>query len=432
MKNFILSPKHDHQSLLFPKDFLWGAATSAHQVEGQNIHSDWWNWEIKHQPIDKRSGSADNQYNLFEDDFQLLASLGHNTHRLSIEWARIEPEEGDFIASEIEHYKKILSSLKDKKIKIMLTLNHFTLPLWVSKKGGWTNSQTVEYFIRFIKTIIPSLSPLVDFWITINEPNVLVWGGYIEGSWPPQQKSFLKATQVTWNLASAHRKAYDLIHKVIPNAKVGIAYNVSSYNALHKDNIKETVLEWSMNFFGNHFFYQLTGKTHDFLGLNYYFNRDIDFEGKSQLPQLFDVRKAKKEVSDLGWEIYPQGMFEILMDFTSYQLPIYITENGIASTNDHRRIRFLLSYLTEIYHAIAAGADVRGYIHWSLIDNFEWAEGFEPRFGLIEVDYQTQKRIPRSSAFVYKKIIESNGIPHNLLKLLGHGIDVKKEMEAIL
>lgn len=425
--------KHQHNTLKFPDKFLWGAATSAHQVEGNNTNSDWWEWEERVQPPEKRSGQAVNQYELYEQDFGLAKQLNHNAHRLSIEWSRIEPEEGKFDEDAISHYVEVLRTLKEYGFSVMLTLHHFTNPLWFSKLGGWENSKSSFYFERFVKKILPRIKNHVDLWITINEPGILVWAGYIGGKFPPQKKNRLTAYWVHWNLAKAHKKAYKAIHQEIPEAKVGFSQNIHSFNRLHKHSIREGVAEWIYDMSYNHAFYLMTGKkTHDFIGLNYYYNWYISFNGRSHLPELLDVIEVKKDVSDLGWEIFPEGMFSVLMDFSDYHLPIYITENGIASTNDDRRVRFLLSYLKEIYHAISAGIDVRGYFHWSLVDNFEWADGFEPRFGLIEVNHRTQERKFRPSSFVYAEIIRNNGIPHHLLKLLGHSIkvsDVLAEME---
>lgn len=425
-------PKHDHTSLKFPEGFLWGAATSAHQVEGGNTKNDWWEWEATHLPEHMRSGKAANQYHLFEKDFELVQNLGHNAHRLSIEWSRIEPEEGIFDEREIEHYVKVLASLKEKGLKVMLTLHHFTSPAWFAEKGGWENLQAPFYFERFVQKIIPYIQPYVDLWITINEPGVLVWGGYIEAKWPPQKKSWISAFKATWTLAQAHKKAYKTIHKLLPNTQVGIAHNVSTFTPFHKHSILENITTWFLDILTNHFFYYLSGRNnHDFLGLNYYLNQYLSFNGEARFPQIVDVTTTKKEISDMGWEIYPEGIFDVLMDFSDYHLPIYITENGLASTNDDRRVRFLISYLKEIYHAISSGAHVRGYFHWSLIDNFEWSDGFDPRFGLVEVNYQTQKRTPRPSAYVYKEIAQENAIPHKLLKLLGHGIKVEEVIGKI-
>jgi beta-glucosidase len=414
--------KHDHKALNFPEGFLWGAATSSYQVEGGNVNSDWEDF--------KSAGKADNQYELYEEDFDLAKKLGHNSHRLSIEWARIEPEEGKFDEAEIEHYKQVLKNLKDQGFTVMLTLHHFTNPLWFSKIGGWESLNSPRYFQKFVKKVVPELKDYVDLWVTINEPGIIIFEGYMVGLWPPKKKSNLAAMKAYWNLARAHKKAYKTIHKLVPNAKVGIANNLSSFDSFHHHSIREAIAQFGMDVFSNHLFYRMTGKTHDFLGINYYFNHYISFNGNSRFPTLVDINTTQKDVSDLGWEIYPEGIFDVLMDISDYHLPIYITENGLAATNDDRRVRFLLNYLKEIYHAIQSGADVKGYFHWSLIDNFEWADGFEPRFGLVEVDYKTQKRTPRPSAEVYREIIKRNGIPHDLLKLLGHGIKVEEVLKG--
>lgn len=430
MRNPSSKPKHDHHTLKFPKGFLWGAATSAYQVEGGNTNADWWQWEKKVQPKDKRSLQAADQYHLYPEDFRLAKKLLHNAHRLSIEWSRIEPEEGLFNLEAIEHYRSELKLLKKLKIKVMLTLHHFTNPKWFVQKGGWEVYSSIDCFARFVERVVADLKEYVDFWITINEPSVYTFMGYLAGTWPPQKKSSFATINVYNNLARAHVKAYQIIHSHLKNAAVGIAQNVSSFEALHHHSLIEAIAEAGLDIGNNHLFYFLSGKnTHDFLGLNYYFNRYIFFNGEASLPSFVDISTTKKAVSDLGWEIYPEGIFDVLMDFSDYHKSIYITENGLASTNDDRRCRFLIAYLQEIYHAISSGVNIKGYFHWSLIDNFEWSDGFVPRFGLVEVDYATQKRTPRPSAYVYQEIIQRNGIPHHLLRFLGHTVKAKEVLE---
>ena len=415
--------KHDHKALIFPEGFLWGAATSAYQVEGGNIHSDWEDF--------KSAGEADNQYELYEEDFKLAKDLGHNAHRLSIEWSRIEPEEGKFDQNEIDHYRKVLKYLKSLNFTVMLTLNHFTNPVWFAKLGGWENFRSPYYFQKFVKKIVPELKDFVDLWITINEPGIFVYMGYLGGDevgkFPPSKKSYLSALKTTLNMAKAHKNAYLAIHKLVPSAKVGMAQNVQSFEEYHKHSIIETLAVGLTDLLANHSFHFLTKGYHDFLGLNYYFNYRFNLK-KGLVPEITNPGEQKQDVSDLGWEVYPEGIFEILTDLSD-GLPIYITECGIASTNDDRRTRFLLSYLQEVYRAIQAGVKVKGFFYWSLIDNFEWHRGFEPRFGLVGVDYKTQERTPRPSALVYQEIIKHNGIPHDLLKLLGHGIKVKEVLK---
>lgn len=431
-KNHIFPETHFHETLDFPKDFLWGAATSAHQVEGGNDKNDWWAWEKKVQPVDKQSGQAVEEYQRYEEDFDLAKNLGHNTHRLSVEWSRIEPEEGKFNQTEIDHYKKVLKALKDRQMTVMLTLWHFTIPLWLSNKGGWENGKSVDCFNRFVQTVVPEFKDYVDFWIVLNEPNVYEGLAYWQGKWPPQKRSLWSFVKVTKNLASAYKKSYAIIHRLVPTAKVGIANHVFSFSPEVYHSLVDNLSVWFYDILVNHSFYLLTGiARHDFLGVNYYIHQRLGKRKRGLMVELLDPTFAMEDVSDLGWEIYPEGIFKVLSDLSCYNKPLYITENGIASTNDDRRTRFFINYLKEVYHAVAAKIDVRGYIYWSLIDNFEWAEGFSPRFGLIEVDYATQKRTVRTSALVYQDIIKNNGIRHKLLKLLGHTLNVKQELAAI-
>lgn len=427
MPNPIPKEKHDHGPLRFPKGFLWGAATSAHQVEGNNIYSDWWDWEKKHQPPHLQSGAACDQYNRYQEDFDLIKSLNHNAHRLSIEWARIEPKEGEFDHHEIEHYVKLLKYLKSLNIKVMLTLWHFTLPKWVADLGGWENGKTVQFFERFVKRIIPEISEFVDMWITLNEPGVYVYEAYIKKEWPVKNRGILGQIKTSLNLAAAHKKIYKYLHALDPQKPVGMAQNVQSFEPYHKHSLIEQATVILSDLITNHLFYFLTKGTHDFLGINYYFH--IRFAGgKGILPEVADTTDQSRDISDLGWEIYPEGLFDVLADLSDH-IPIYITECGIASTNDDRRNRFLITYLHEVYRAIQAGINVQGFFYWSLIDNFEWHRGFDPRFGLVEVDYATQQRRIRPSALVYTDIIQHNGIPHSLLRFIGHTVNAEEVLE---
>ncbi len=417
--------KHDHQTLKFPEGFLWGAATSAHQVEGNNINNDWWEWESL--PGHTKSGKACDQYNRYEEDFELAEELNHNAHRLSIEWSRIEPKEGEFDLAAIEHYINVLKSLKKHKFTVMLTLWHFTLPKWVADKGGWENGKTPAFFERFVKRIVPEIANFVDLWITLNEPGVYIYETYIERAWPHSKKSRIGQVKTFLNLTSAHKKVYKYLHESFPAGKpTGIANNILSFESFHKHSIREQIAVSLNDLFVNHLFYFFTKGTHDFLGINYYFH--VRFKGNNWTTNKADLRQQTHDVSDLGWEIYPEGIFEVLTDLAD-DIPIYITECGIASTNDDRRNRFLISYLQEVARAIKAGCNVRGFFYWSLMDNFEWHLGFEPRFGLVEMDYNTLERHIRPSALVYTDIIQHNGIPHSLLRFIGHTVQAEEVLE---
>lgn len=411
--------KHDHTTLKFPEGFLWGTATSAYQVEGGSSNSDWGNL----------AGDACDQYNRYEEDFDLAKSLNQNAHRLSLEWSRIEPKEGEFDEEAIQHYVKVLKVLKSLNFTVMLTLWHFTLPKWVAEAGGWENGQTPKYFERFVKKVVPEIGNFVDLWITINEPGVYIYETYIVREWPNSKKSFPGQIKTFLNLASAHKIAYKFIHSLFPAGKpVGMAQNVMSFEPYHKHSILEQIAVFLNDIFTNHIFYFLTKHTHDFLGINYYFH--ARFKHGSLIPDKVGSFQQAHEVSDLGWEVYPEGLFDVLTDLGD-DIPIYITECGIASTNDDRRNRFLLLYLSEVARAIKLGVNVRGFFYWSLIDNFEWHRGFEPRFGLVEVDYKTQTRHPRPSAKVYSEIIKNNGIPHKLMRFVGHTVQAEEVLERM-
>jgi len=366
----------------FPKGFYWGAATSAHQVEGNN-HNDWTEWEKStNHPV---SGQACDHYNRFREDFDIAKNLSHNAHRFSIEWSRIEPEEGKFNEKEIQHYQEVINALRERGIEPFVTLWHWTLPLWVVKQGGWENKKTISDFVHYAEKITSSLQG-VKFWITINEPEIYPTNSFLVGKWPPQKKSFIISSLVTKNLISAHKKVFLTIKKINSSAQIGIAKNNVCFDGLFSPFARW----WWNKAFLNHI-----QKHQDFIGFNYYFHKPQNKKG------IF---------SDMGWEIYPKGIYRVLKELKKYQKPIYITENGLADAKDEKRAKFIQEHIKWIAHAMKEGVDVRGYMHWSLLDNFEWDKGFWPKFGLVEINYNTMERKIRSSAYEYKKIIDSNFI----------------------
>jgi len=424
-----MSHAHQHKTKHFPQGFLWGAATSAHQVEGNNYNNDWWQAEQAGK-IKFKSGKACDQYHRYEEDFDLAQKMRHNTHRLSIEWSRIEPKPGEWNYPEVEHYRKVLESLSKRNIKVMLTLHHFTLPKWFAARGGFEKTHNVRYFIRFVRFVVEQYADLVDMWITINEPGVYIYQCYQIGEWPPFKKNLGLALRVYLNLVLAHRQAYKVIHKADKSlndgiTQVSIAQNTISFAAYRKHGLLDQLAVWLSDKLVNHGFYILSSRrTHDFIGINYYFRVRLKRDPNSWHIIQDDISVQGREVSDIGWEIYAHGLFDVLMDFRDYQKPIYITENGIATDNDDRRERFIVSHLNEVYHAIKGGVDIRGYYHWSLIDNFEWHLGYEPRFGLVEVNYKIQKRTIKNSGRVYAEIIKANGLEHKMFRLLGHEVKI--------
>ncbi|MEO6077828.1 MAG: glycoside hydrolase family 1 protein [Candidatus Andersenbacteria bacterium] len=364
-----------------PHKFLYGAATSAHQVEGNSINNQWWKWE-QNRPEQFRSGIACDHWNTYKEDIALTHQLGHTAHRFSIEWSKVEPVAGKFDSQAIAHYRDVLLELKKYNMKAFVTLHHFTNPLWLEKQGAWESSETPELFARYVSYCAQHLGDLVDFWITINEPMVYAVQSYFKGIWPPQKKNIFTMLGVVSNLAKGHVRAYRSLHRITPHAPVGLANSQVYYGESKKLN----------NWFFNHRFFSLIQHRQDFIGVNYYF---------ADSPQEGEVLR-----SDLGWIIYPEGLTKILLALKKYKKPIYITENGIADAQDTKRADFIRDHIRAIERAQKQGCDIRGYVHWALLDNFEWAEGFAPRFGLIEVDYATQKRTIRPSAYVFKAIIE--------------------------
>lgn len=416
-----------HETMYFPSGFLWGSATSAHQVEGKNVFSDWWSWEQKSK---KRfhSAHACNEYELFESDFDIVRDLHQNAHRFSLEWSRIEPQEGTWDIQAIEHYKKVIQTLHKRNIRPVITLHHFTNPLWFQKKGGWVSRKAVFYFTRYVKRVIEEFGSLTYFWITINEPTVYCTMAYISSVWPPGKKNYFFAYRAYRNLARAHTKAYDIIHSLCKQydwhpPKVGVALNSVSLYSYQKHSFMAWFFTLVSDWIWNHSFLALTRGKHDFIGINYYFHYRLKDKHFKTIRFFLEARDEKREMSSVGWEVYPQGIFDVLTDFRKYHLPIYITENGIATTNESKRTRYIVSYLKEVYHAIQSGVDVRGYFYWSLLDNFEWEKGFHPRFGLLRVNFNNQKRSIREAARVYSHICKTNSIPHKLLRYIGHSVE---------
>ena len=367
--------------LKFPEGFLWGAATSAHQVEGGNFNS-WSKWEKSQKKY--ISGKACDHYNRFKQDFDLAKSLNHNAHRFSIEWSRIEPVEGKINQGAIEHYREVLIALKERGIEPFVTLYHWPLPQWLAEKGGWLHPKAPYYFDRYVKIISENLFDYVNFWITINEPNVYASNSYLKGNWPPQKKNVFKYLKVLKNLAEAHKLAYRSLHLIDLECQVGIA----------KNNIYFERIPF-ISYFWNKYFLNKIKNYQDFIGLNYYFHSRL-FGNKNE------------SVTDMGWEIYPKGIYYVLKKLKKYNKPIYITENGLADAKDDKREDFIKDHLFWIHKAIKEGVDVRGYFYWSLLDNFEWSDGFWPKFGLIEVDYKTLERKIRPSAYKYAEICKNN------------------------
>lgn len=395
--------------LEFPNGFLWGSGTAAHQIEGNNTNSDWWQWEQSPERIaflksknknikDYLSAEACDSYNRYEEDFALAKELHHNAHRLSIEWARIEPTEGFFDEREVEHYKEVLRSAKRHGLKIFLTIHHFTNPQWFAEKGAFAKRQNIPLFLRYVRFVTTAFDEYVDFWITINEPEAS-YMSYLWGDWPPQKKNIFLTFRVLNNLISAHNQSADIIH-AISDKPLGIACDLIDFSPISFwSNIFTTQIFRFMNFY----VLRKTIQKSDFIGVNYYFHFKIGLLGRA-------VAKITRK-SDMGFEVYPKGFKHVLLYLKQYNKPLYVTENGIADHRDAQREEFIRDHLLYMHQAISEGADVRGYLHWSLIDNFEWAEGYHMKFGLIHIDRENNlKRTIRPSAKAYAEICRQNYI----------------------
>jgi beta-glucosidase len=387
--------------------FYFGAATAAHQVEGDNVHSDWWKFEREVQAKDGfMSGKATNHYALFDADFALASKLGHDAHRFSIEWAKVEPEEGKFDEKVLLHYREVFKSLKKHGLKPFVTLWHFTFPLWFAEKGAFAKKENIAYFVRYSKKIAEFFREDLEYVMTINEPEVYLYYAYLEGRWPPQHKSMSEFWKVYGNVVSAHKQVYKALKVVNPKLQIGIAKNNPAFSPGRHNSFMDKVLTSLIKYLWNHMFLDKIKHYQDFIGLNYYFHRSLKFDLKL-LGQFFIYPCNSCETTDMGWEVYPQGIAGLLRDlWKRYRKPIIVTENGVADHKDRLRGKYITDILEHIYNVKKDGVPVFGYLHWALTDNFEWADGYDPRFGLIEINYDTFARTPRSSAHVYQKLIE--------------------------
>jgi beta-glucosidase len=405
----------------FPKKFMWGAATSAHQVEGGN-HNQWSVWELEnakslakqaeykqaHMPawaeVKKQamspenyiSGRAVNHYELYEHDFDLLKKLNMNSFRFSVEWSRVEPTEGVWNAEALTHYKNYVLSLKARKIEPIVTLFHFSLPVWFAGKGGFEKRRNVKYFVRFAQKILSEIGANVRYIVTINEPEVYAAQSYSEGNWPPNASSKWHAFKVYRNLAYAHNRVAKMAHKTSRRYKAGVAKNVAHHYAgddAWLSKLSATMARWV----SDDLFLNRIARHSDWIGVNYYFS--CRYYG-------YRMHNPNHDVSDLGWDMQPENIQPVLERlFVKYNKPMIITENGVADQNDEFRQWWLTHTFLAMHRAMQNGVPLVGYMHWSLLDNFEWAYGRWPRFGLYAVDYKTGRRTPRTSAVWLSRLL---------------------------
>jgi len=416
----------------FPSGFLWGSATSAHQVEGNNLHSDWWVWEQAGR-VKERSGLACDHYRRFAQDFDLAVSLGHTAHRFSIEWSRIEPSEGQWDDAALAHYVEVVRALRARRLEPIVTLHHFTTPQWLVAKGGWANPQAVTAFAHYVERVAKALQGQVRYWVTINEPLIYVRMHYVQGLGPPGVRDFRQALRVIEHLIRAHAAAYPILHEASQDAHVSVAHHFPAFWPCRPwwpmDRWAASLTD---RLFNTSFLGALTDgrwsvpgvatwnipearKTLDYLGVNFYGRQFLrwSFSLKGWPGDSCDLGHHPREVPErtsMGWDVHPPSFFQVLMRLSRMGLPILVTENGTSMADDARRWSFIFRHLQAMARAMQAGAPVLGYCCWSLLDNFEWADGFGPHFGIVEVDYATQERRVRESARRYAEICRSNRI----------------------
>ncbi|HSX53279.1 MAG TPA: glycoside hydrolase family 1 protein [Patescibacteria group bacterium] len=402
---------------IFPKNFLWGASTASHQVEGGTVNQ-WSVWELAHakelantaaerlshlvpdweevkkqaeNPSNYVSGRGVDHYNRYLEDFDIAKRLNLSAFRFGVEWSRLEPEEGQWDEEAVEHYRTYINGLKKRGLEPFLNIWHWTVPLWFDKKGGFTKRANLKYFNRFVQKIADEYGSQLSYVITLNEPNVYTTFGYITGEWPPQERKPFKAIVVYSNLISAHKKAYKLLKRAHPHLQIGIAAQLANVQAKRPHNIVDESVTKIMRYAWNWFFLRRIRRQQDFVGFNYYYT-DYYKNWRREDPRV--------PVNDLGWYMEPEGLYPLLLrTWAHYHKPIFVTENGLADSHDNHRQWWLEETMLAMERAISEGVDVRGYFHWSLLDNFEWKYGWWPKFGLVEVDRNNgMKRTIRTSA----------------------------------
>jgi len=418
----------------FPREFKWGTATAAHQVEGGHTPSDWDGWEKLPGKV-RGGGTAEIACEWWagrwREDFDRAANDGQTAHRFGVDWSRIEPRMAVWDEEALDHYRQMAKGLRERGIEPMVTLHHFVNPLWLAEKGGWENPAIVSYFERFVRKVVNALKDIVDLWCTINEPNVGAYQAYADGVWPPGEKDMSACFRALRHMLLAHAAAYRAIHEIQPQARVGIAHHFEFIDPWRPDFAPDRWVAGLQNRVFNEIIPQAlhTGRlaypvgqgargerlpelagTMDYFGVNYYSRRSSTFD-VSQAASLFGrtFHTPGAEVDNLAQnELYPEGLFRALEWANGFGLPILITENGWGDEDESRRNRALLLHLRQTWRAVNFNFRVQGYYYWTLVDNFEWERGWDQRFGLYALDVATQSRSPRPAAHLYAEVCKTN------------------------
>ena len=425
--------------IYFPNNFMWGTATAAHQVEGNNTNNNWYRFEHQKDSNGKprihnndKSGLAADHWNRYKQDIGLMNELGVKYYRFSVEWSKIEPKNGILNEKALEHYRELCTTLIDSGITPVVTLHHFTHPIWFEDLGGFEKEENIEHYLEFSEIVFNKLSDLVPYWCTINEPAVYVSQGYFNGVFPPGKKDPVLAGQVMKNLLNAHVRVFRHL-KSLPNGmnvEIGLVKNITQFDPLRRWHILDWYFSRILNdiftnntidlFTTGNFNFYLPGMANnsykntnainaiDFIGLNYYSRWHVKGHFNAANPFTFETRPEDIQ-TDMPYSVYPEGFYRAIQTISNLNKPIIITENGIADNKDDRRKLFIERYLYALYKAIMDGYDIRGYFYWTLVDNFEWAEGYAMKFGLYEVDFTTQKRELRKGSLAFSKIVKQPG-----------------------
>lgn len=409
---------------IFPKGFLWGTSTASHQVEGGTVNQ-WSEWELAHaqelaktaeqrlgylaswkqirdraeDPDNYVSGEGVDHYKRYKDDFKLARAMGTNAFRFGIEWSRIEPVPGSWDKEVIQHYHDYIRALRAEGLEPLLNLWHWTLPTWFAEAGGFKNRKNLRHWRRFVQMIADEFGREVKYIVTLNEPNVYTTFSYTTGEWVPQEKNVISTVRVALNLVSAHRMAYKILKKKNAGLQIGVASQLANIQAKRPHNVIDEIVTSWMRYAWNWWFLNRIKRQQDFVGFNYYFT-DYYKGVKRQNPS--------QPINDLGWYMEPEGLYPLLTRvWAHYKKPIIVTENGLADESDEFRSWWIEETFVALERALSEGVDVRGYFHWSLLDNFEWKYGWWPKFGLIAIDRRhNMKRTPRASALAYRDAIK--------------------------
>jgi beta-glucosidase len=403
--------------LAFPPDFLWGAATSAHQTEGGNSNSDWWDWErAPGTSVPEPSGAAVEHYSRYPEDLAAMAAMGLNTYRFSVEWARVEPAEGTIDEDEIRHYRDVADRARSLGITPMVTLNHFSLPRWVAAQGGWTSERTARLFERYVRRVVAGLGDAVDWYCTINEPATVATGGYV-GRWgfPPGVVDVRRWKEAIAGLIDGHVRARDAIHDVRPEARAGLAVFSSERVANAGGRVADEFARY-----WNEDVYLEAAAEDDFIGVQTYTRQMLTLPRIAApltglalairpienvvVPRVLGMQDRLTgarayRVTQMGWEYRPESVAAVVRRIAGIypDKDLVVTEHGVATLDDADRIEFIARGVVALHDALVEGIRLRGYIHWSLLDNYEWATGYRANFGLVGVDRATQERTVRAS-----------------------------------